>query len=144
MLRFLYLLVLSTCKKSSCYFVPFPSDYFHTGKYSHLHRYVAFVRKVGWKKKTSFVYSKRESDGYVTVDTSWYWGQFHLLLLHLLLRILLWKQSHLMGIHQPPKDHPQRTIQTAIMNPYLFSTWKGTVPFTSLFRRIFENENIIP
>ena len=36
-----------------------------------------------------------------------------------------------MDIHQQPKAHPQRTIQFEIMSPYLFPTWKRTVPFTS-------------
>ena len=34
-----------------------------------------------------------------------------------------------MGIHQPVKAHLQRTIQIAVMSPYLFSALKGTVPF---------------
>ena len=38
-----------------------------------------------------------------------------------------------MGIHQPPKDHPQGTIQSTVMSPYLFPTWKDTVLFTSLY-----------
>ena len=37
------------------------------------------------------------------------------------------KMSHLMGIHQPPKAHPQRIIQSGVMSPYLFATQKGTV-----------------
>ena len=34
-----------------------------------------------------------------------------------------------MVIYQPAKAHPQRTIQPAVISPYLFSTRKGTVPF---------------
>ena len=36
-----------------------------------------------------------------------------------------------MGIHQPPTAHIQRTIQCAVMSPYLFPASKGTVPFAS-------------
>ena len=38
---------------------------------------------------------------------------------------------HLLGIHQPPKAYLQRTIQSAVMSPYLFPIWKVTVPFTT-------------
>ena len=45
-----------------------------------------------------------------------------------------------MGIHQPSKAHPQRTIQSAVMSPYIFPTRKGTVPFTSFhFLELFAN-----
>ena len=38
-----------------------------------------------------------------------------------------------MGIHQLPKAHPQRTIQSAVIIPYLYPTCKNTVPFIYLF-----------
>ena len=38
-----------------------------------------------------------------------------------------------MGIHQPPKTHPQRTIQSSVMIPCLFPTCESTVPFIYLF-----------
>ena len=34
-----------------------------------------------------------------------------------------------MGIHQPPRAHPQRTIYSAVMGLYLFPRWKYTFPF---------------
>ena len=37
-----------------------------------------------------------------------------------------------MGIHQLPKTHPQRTIQSAVMIPWLFPTCKSTVSFIYL------------
>ena len=38
-----------------------------------------------------------------------------------------------MGIHQPPKTHPHRTIQSAVMIPCLFPTCKSTAPYIYLF-----------
>ena len=43
--------------------------------------------------------------------------------------LFVFKQSHLMGIHQLPKAHPQRTIQSAVMILQLFPTCNSTVPF---------------
>ena len=37
-----------------------------------------------------------------------------------------------MGIHQPRKIYSQRTIQSAVMIPYLFPTCKNTVLFIYL------------
>ena len=65
-----------------------------------------------------------------------------------------------MGIHQPPKTHPQRTVQSTVTSPYLFPTWKVTVaiayclflesfahgvPLNASLRIGFlQNENMIP
>ena len=46
-------------------------------------------------------------------------------------KFFCWRYSHLTGIHQLSEAHPQRTIQYAVMSPYIFPTWKGTVLFTS-------------
>ena len=60
---------------------------------------------------------------------SWYWDLFHLLLPS----SEFFLNSHFMGIHQLPRAHPQRTIQSAVMILYLFPTCNSTVPFIYLF-----------
>ena len=72
---------------------------------------------------------------------------------------IFFENSHLMGIHQLPKAHPQRTIQSAVMSPCLFQ--HGNILFhlplfisqnhllivfqriVSLAMRSLQNENII-
>ena len=38
-----------------------------------------------------------------------------------------------MGIHQLPKAHPQKTVQSAVMVLYFSPTCNSTVPFAYLF-----------
>ena len=45
-----------------------------------VYSYIALFRIVGWKKQVLSTL-KGKSDGYATVDTSWYWVLLHLLLL---------------------------------------------------------------
>ena len=97
------------------------------------HLYIACFRLLGSKKHV-LPSLKRKSDGYETVGTSWNRDLFHLLLSSLrgflFFVFCFFKYSHLMGIHQLPKAHPQRTIQSAVMILYLFPA----VPFYTSFK----------
>ena len=49
-----------------------------------------------------------------------------------------------MGIHQLPKAHPQRTIQSAVMILYLFPTCNSTVPLVYLFKFLESSAYCVP
>ena len=86
------------------------------------HLCAACFRLIGWKKWWIC------NNGHFMISRSVLSAFFKFLGIFVCVKI---RSSY--GIHQLPKVHPQRTIQSAVIIPYLFPTCKSTVQFICLF-----------